>query len=257
MVLETEMTRHQRKTRNIAQQHNRLWEVDLARGIAMLLVIVFHFFYDLDFLGILSNEMYHGGWLVLQRIAALSFLGLAGMSVALAAGKHRNNLWKHCRKHGLQIFLWGMAVSLVTYLYLGKGFVVFGVLHLIGLGIFISPLFLRLPLFANAALAAVFYAVGKIAKGATTETMGWVWLGIRPASFFSVDYFPIFPWLGMIALGVGVGKLLFPDGKRRIALPRTMPPGLGWLRWLGTKTLFVYLIHQPVLIAILTIWKSI
>ncbi|MBI2147112.1 DUF1624 domain-containing protein [Candidatus Woesearchaeota archaeon] len=243
-----------------AQPVDRLWEVDLARGIAILLVIVFHIFFDLDFLGIVPNEMFHGGWLVLQRIAALSFLGLAGVSVALAAAKHQDDIWKRCFRHGRTVFFWGIVVTAVTYLYLSDSFVVFGVLHLLGLSILLAPLFLRLPFFANALIAAAFYGVGKIVQDIAAATPAWLWLGIAPSSFSSVDYFPVFPWMGMVVLGVGLGTLLFPDGKRKInliALPATAPRGLDWLRWLGTKTLWVYLIHQPVLIAVLTAWKSI
>ena len=31
-------------------------------------------------------------------------------------------------------------------------------------------------------------------------------LGIHPATFFSVDYEPIFPWFGVVLIGMGLGE---------------------------------------------------
>ena len=47
---------------------------------------------------------------------------------------------------GAGIFLLGLLVTAGTWLYLKEGFIVFGILHLIGISVMISPLFFRFKL---------------------------------------------------------------------------------------------------------------
>jgi uncharacterized membrane protein len=67
-----------------------------------------------------------------------------------------------------------------------------------------------------------------------------------------VDYYPLLPWFGVTLLGIFVGRTLYPDGVSRITLPdlSSVPPIRG-LRFLGQHTLFIYLVHQPILLGIL------
>ena len=62
----------------------RFWELDAWRGLAVLSMIVYHFFFDLDFLGISTRAMYSGGWLIFQRMIASSFLLLVGISLVIS-----------------------------------------------------------------------------------------------------------------------------------------------------------------------------
>ncbi|MCC7468445.1 MAG: DUF1624 domain-containing protein, partial [Burkholderiaceae bacterium] len=82
---------------------------------------------------------------------------------------------------------------------------------------------------------------------------GWlVWLGIHPPAFYSIDYTPVFPWLGVVLIGVGLGAILYPRAARRWdhevpTLPRSP------LRFLGRHSLAIYLVHQPIILGILFI----
>ncbi|MBI1970490.1 DUF1624 domain-containing protein [Candidatus Woesearchaeota archaeon] len=244
-------TKANKKGRKSSHGLHRLWEVDLFRGIAIILVVLFHFFYDLNWLGILQNEMYQGWWLVLQRIAASSFLGLVGLSLILAWQKHKEGFSRHCIKRGGSVLLWGMVISLVTFIALGEGFVRFGVLHLIGLSILIAPVIVRMPSVIHLLLGITLLFGGSVVKAFSTTTPFLLWLGIPYPGFWSVDYFPVIPWLGVILLGMAAGTWLFPKGKRRISVPEQVPILLQWLPWLGQKTLWIYLIHQPIMVGVL------
>ena len=244
-------TKANKKGKKSSHGLHRLWEVDLLRGIAIILVVIFHLFYDLDWLGILQNEMFQGWWLVLQRIAASSFLGLVGLSLILAWQKHKEGFSQHCIKRGISILLWGMVISLVTFVVFGDGFVRFGVLHLIGLSILISSFIVRMPSAVHLLLGVALLFVGDTIKALSTTSPLLLWLGITYPGFWSVDYFPVIPWLGVVLLGMAAGAWLFPKGKRRISVPEQVPARLQWLPWLGQKTLWIYLIHQPILVGIL------
>ena len=68
--------------------------------------------------------------------------------------------------------------------------------------------------------------------------------------FSSSDYFPLLPYLGWFLLGACLGRLLYSE--RRSLLP-DFPAG-AWpiraLRWCGVHSLWIYLLHQPVLYAL-------
>ena len=80
------------------------------------------------------------------------------------------------------------------------------------------------------------------------------WLGIEP-DFFMIDYWPIFPWFGVMLLGLSAGNLLYSKGNRRFALGATpRPPAMGGLTFLGRHSLLIYLVHQPILVTALVIF---
>ena len=79
-----------------------------------------------------------------------------------------------------------------------------------------------------------------------------VWLGITPPIYAAVDYFPLFPWFGLVLIGVGVGNTVYQPNGRIFSLPDLS----GWfplnlLQLLGQWSLPIYVVHQPLLIGIL------
>ena len=59
------------------------------------------------------------------------------------------------------------------------------------------------------------------------------------------DYVPLAPWAGFVAMGIAAGHWLVRSGFRAIG-PLAAAPA--WLRWLGRHSLFVYMVHQPILL---------
>ncbi len=126
-------------------------------------------------------------------------------------------LTKKFLTRGAGIFALGLLVTLATWLYLHEGFILFGILHLIGVSVMLSPLFFRFGKY-NIILGLLCIAGGFFIG----TIQGPVWLlplGIYPASFTSVDYTPLIPWFGAVLLGVGVGEFLYTGGVRRFTAP--------------------------------------
>ena len=74
------------------------------------------------------------------------------------------------------------------------------------------------------------------------------YLGFMPKSFFSTDYFPLLPWLFLFWAGYFLHHLV---GRGRLApLRRSVCPPLGWM---GRHSLVLYLLHQPVILGVLTV----
>jgi len=115
----------------------------------------------------------------------------------------------------------------------------------------ISPLFFRFRKW-NAVIGLLVIVAG---WGISTVN-GPIWLlplGFHPPSFWSVDYTPLLPWFGLVLIGLAAGDLLYPGGKRRFSMPAPPPVVVSALTFLGRNSLIIYLVHQPVILAVLSL----
>ena len=127
---------------------DRFWEIDFLRGFAIILMIFFHILYDLNFFSITNFRIYSGIILYIARLSASIFVILAGISLSISYSKSKN--WLKTNdiilkfiKRGLKILFLGMIISVITWFYIPRGFVVFGILHFIGISIILSLIFIR------------------------------------------------------------------------------------------------------------------
>jgi uncharacterized membrane protein len=83
--------------------------------------------------------------------------------------------------------------------------------------------------------------------------MNWlIPIGFVPPKFFSIDFFPLFPWFGIVLIGIGLGHYLYPDGKRRFQIPiDDQKEIIKNICFLGRHSLYIYFLHQPILFAII------
>ncbi len=230
------------------------------RGIAIIMVVLYHLIYDLDNFAGYGIESTSGFWAIFADVSAFAFVFLVGLSLAIGYSRVsgvsnlRQSLFgKHLRR-GSKIFGWGTLITLVFW-GLDYGFVVFGILHLIGLSIILAYPFMKLRL-ANAFVGLSLIAVGSYLqiRDVAVDGVAGVLLapfGIPPGNLFMPDYRPLLPWFGVVLLGLFFGKLLYED--RAAKGPSTEGPPLARpVSFLGGHTLLIYLVHQPVLIA--TLW---
>jgi len=230
----------------------RYWEVDLLRGIAVVMMISFHALYDLDFFSVqLPLDVHSGPIPKFAEATASIFLLLVGVSLKISSARAiirgEDSFLRYLRR-GVRIFSWGMVITLSTFLFLGEGFVVFGILHLIGLSIILSfPLLNRPRLALPLGSMAIFAGLGL--RLISIDSFSLLWLGLIPRNFQSVDYFPLLPWFGVVAVGIFLGEILYPGGKRRLFLPNiSMKTPARQILFLGRNSLAIYLLHQPILI---------
>ncbi len=238
---------------------DRFWEVDALRGVAIVMMVIYHLLWSLWFVRALPNiVLYAGFWKYFQRTTASLFIVLVGISLGISYNrvlKRRGNtdgLWRKFLRRGAVIFGLGVIINIVTQL-AQTGFVDFGVLHLIGFSVAFAYPFLRFR-WLNLALYVVFFIVGGYVENIRVDTRWLVWLGLVPERYGPVDFFPIFPWFGVVLLGVFIGHLLYDGNRRHFALPNLS----GWLpfnllEFLGRHSLFIYLVHQPLIFAALLV----
>jgi uncharacterized membrane protein len=241
-------------------QQQRFWEIDFLRGIAIMMMMLFHALYDINYFGVYSVILSSGFWRVFAHITAGIFIFIFGVSLtishsrAIAANKTKRQLQLKCIKRGLKIFSLGLLITLMTYAFLRDGFIIFGILHLIGASVILAYPFIKYRL-QNLVLGIMLLALGFCLGGLTFSFPWLLWLGLKPAGFYTLDYFPVLPWFGVALLGLFAGNTLYGNGKRRFRFPepgKTRPVGFFCL--LGRHSLLIYLLHQPVLIAFLHVF---
>jgi uncharacterized membrane protein len=217
------------------------------------MMVGYHLTYDLDTFGGYDIESTSGFWAYFADATASAFLFLVGISLAISysrAGEGRGVFGKYVRR-GLRIFAYGMALSIV-FSVLGIGVVAFGILHLIGVSIILAYPLLRYR-FANLILGVCVVATGWYlrAQSVSSESPFLLPLGVVPTELSMPDYRPLLPWFGVVLLGLFAGNVLYGGGKQPASVPRVAPPVVRPLLPLGRNSLLIYVVHQPILIALL------
>lgn len=223
---------------------NRIWELDFLRGIALILMIYFHVVFDMsDIYGFKVNYSSGVNYFI-GKTSAILFILVSGISCYFS----RSNI-----KRGLKLFILAMMITLATRLYNPQLAVNFGILHFLALCAIMSPMLKKLNkyiMLAGGTIAIMLnYIVAKI-----FVTYDYLFVfGIYSDKFFSSDYYPLIPWLGVFLSGLALGKELYSPKKSIFKYTLRNNPISG----AGKHTLLYYLIHQPIIIGILYIIKYI
>lgn len=233
----------------------RIREIDALRGVAVIAMVIYHAAFDLDFFGVTDIDLATFPWNALARIAQVLFIFLGGVTFAFSFQKDRNQSVQHAVKqrvrHALTLFLFAMGISAVTYfLFPGQG-VKFGILHFFSVAILLSTAFVPLGKW-NALLGMTIIAVGTLVP-LPTDPWWFFPIGIHSASFYSLDYFPLLPWYGLFLVGMGLSYALLPSGHARRYRPSLPFPSL---ETIGRHSLAIYLIHQPVLVGVILLFRQ-
>jgi uncharacterized membrane protein len=234
-----------------ALARSRIDLVDLARGLALLAMFVFHFAYDLSYFGLIDVDIpRETGWRIFARLIAGSFLTLVGFSLVLAT---RNGLNRPAFLKRLAMVAGAAAlVTLGTWFAMRPSFIFFGILHHVALASVLALPFLRFPTIAIAASAAIAFALPWLVAHPLLDQPWAVWLGFSRMPLETADFVPVFPWFGCVLTGMALARLLLPTlGTSRWAQWRATARPARLIAWGGRHSLVVYLVHQPLFIGVL------
>lgn len=226
----------------------RLPWIDAARGVALLAMAVYHFSWDLEFFGYLPAGITAQGPLkIFARCIATSFLFLVGVSLVLA---HGNGIrWQGFWKRFAMVAGAAALITVATFFAVRDEFIFFGILHQIAFASVAGLLFLRLPVPVTAGLGAAIIALPFVFQSSLLDAPWFWWLGISEIRPRSNDYVPVFPWFGVVLLGIAAANWAWEAG----LFNRLAGRGVGRLKplaFLGRHSLLFYLLHQPVLIGL-------
>ena len=219
----------------IINKSNRDQALDLMRGIAIIMMIVFHFIYDLNHFHY-TNIPLSGFWLTSywRYLIVFLFLNAVGISLVIAYGNSfsLNKFIKRLAILGLAALL----VSVGTYFQNPDGWVYFGILHLIWTSTLIAIFFIQLPKISLFIAALIF--VFKVFLNLPDLSFLSVLLSDY-LPLFSVDLYPLFPWIAFVFTGIYLGHN--PIYKKIFFMK------LPLLQLIGQHSLIIYLLHQVIL----------
>jgi uncharacterized membrane protein len=230
---------------------HRIWEIDVLRALAVLGMIVFHWFYLLDYYQIQSIDLFNGGWEIFGDAIRYTFFAVVGAGLVLSYQSNRLkelSFWAFGIKkikQGLTLLLLGGVITIFTLMVVPDQVIRFGVLSFIGAGmILLWPLVARWYLLLAFTLLVISIEFLFSEIWSHESLIGYI-LGFYPRYWPSLDYFPLIPWLASISAGALVASLIFKSGQRCYPWfnqPLIMQP----LVWVGQKALIIYLMHIPV-----------
>jgi uncharacterized membrane protein len=232
---------------------SRLPRIDLARGLALWAMLVFHLIWDLAQFGWIDSETPYTPvvhWF--GHAIAISFLLLVGYSLVLAERAY-GPLWrsaKFWRRWGL-IVLSAAAISAVSFWLFPASPIFFGILHCIALSSLVAlPLVAAPPVLALGCGALALLAPHIFASSLFDAKIFW-WTGLGTFQPASNDFRPLLPWLAFVLFGIVLGRWKAQGGL--IPLSRNDGPVFRTLTFCGRHSLAFYLIHQPLLFGLFTL----
>lgn len=231
---------------------SRIPAVDVARGVALLAMFVYHFTWDLGFFGLIELQAgVDPAWRLFAKAIAGSFLFLVGVSLVLST---RSGIAPRPFLRRLaMISAAALAVTAATFYATPNSFVFFGILHSIAVSSVLALPLLRAPPWWLAMMAALVAAAPAVLTSPSFDSPALWWLGLTPKPPLTNDYVPIFPWFATVLAGICAARLAIGAGFDRL-LARWQPGRIaGVIGWAGRHSLAVYLLHQPVFFALLSL----
>lgn len=236
----------------------RIHWIDNVRAVAFINMILYHLMFDLVYIFGVDVAWYRGtpGY-IWQQAICMTLIFVSGMS---------SNFSKNNLKRGLIIFGCGMLMTVGTWIFMPTQFIVFGILHFLGIAriifAFTEKQIGRLNKIAGFVIFLVLFALTKrmpsgylgIWDKALWELPDALYqskllfaVGLPHATFRSGDYFPVIPWIFLYL----AGYFFFGILKERGLEGRQFKP-VKALSFIGKHTLLIYVLHQPVIYGVLT-----
>jgi uncharacterized membrane protein len=225
--------------------------LDVARGLAVAAMVVYHLAWDLSFLRLIVTDVVgHPAWQLFARTIAASFLTLVGIGLVL--GHNRGVRWRAFGRRLAVIGAAALAITVVTRFAFPDDYIFFGILHCIALSSVLALPVLRAPIVVLVGAAVFCFAAPGLFTDPALDAPLLDWLGLGAALPQTNDYVPIFPWFGFVLLGIGAGRFLlrFREFKMSVS-PVWNSPWSRALIWSGRHSLLIYLAHQPLLLGAL------
>jgi len=227
----------------------RLPVVDLARGVAIVAMVIYHSAFDLSADGLIATDVVSDlNWKIFARLIAGTFLLLVGVGLVLAT---RNGLDRRAYLRRLALIAGGAAlVTIGTWWFDRSTFVFFGILHEIAVSSVLALPFLLLPSWLVTLAAAATIAAPWFLASPVFDWWPLWWVGLTADPPVTVDYVPVLPWFGIVLIGIIAGRLVVRYAATLAAL-RPTDPISRWLMRAGRWSLAIYLIHQPLIVGAL------
>lgn len=231
----------------------RIAAIDAARGFAVYVMALYHLAWDLNDFRFTQFDLFGDPFWLGARTAILSsFLFLAGLSMVLADGRGRGMtaFWRRW----IAIVIGAGLVSLGTWFVFPKVYVFFGVLHCIAIASLLVLPFLQLPGWCALIAGVVVWFLPQLISAPLFDHDWLQWLGFVTQMPESVDYVPVFPWTGVMLLGIAYGHWRGAQAAGPLTDWSPANAATAATAWVGRHSLVVYILHQPLLVGL--VWLA-
>lgn len=228
--------------------NKRYFELDLLRGAAVVMMILFHFGFDLALFGYTSfRTTVDMEWILFRGIVLSMFLLGVGMSSYLAYSKKID--WKKVAVRSIKLAAVSLLISIGSYLVFPQEWIYFGVIHFILVATLVSLAFLKTP---SLSLILGLGIIGSYLLGYFhLDPLLSYSMEHLSLPHYTVDVVSFTPWFGVVLIGIFLmhHKLFGLRVKESKTALR--------IAFLGKHSLLIYLVHQPILFAVFNILKLI
>lgn len=237
----------------------RVHLIDEIRGILIIYVVLYHLLYDVSQIFLVGSiDWMYSPWMnILRNTMTGSLIVIAGISCIYS----RSNI-----KRGFNLLGIAMILTLITALFIPEELIVFGILHFFGISILIYTIVKKI----LSKIPIVIGVIGSMYLYFSTFHLYEGYIGIfvkvpvelpeqlknlkifYPIGFpvegvYSADYYPLIPWIFLLFAGTFLGRYIKNENLPNFFYKEHSKK----LSVIGRHTLFIYLIHQPIIYGIL------
>ena len=229
--------------------------IDALRGLAILMMFIFHFSFDLAYFGYSQQDFYHDPfWLHFRTVIVTTFLTVMGISLYLA--HHQGFKRRHYLRRLAWIVICAGLVSLSSYFMFPRSMIFFGILHFIAVASLLGLLFLRW-YWLNLIIGIGLILLGNLVNYHLFDHPALQWLGMMTHKPITEDYVPLLPWFGVVLLGIFIANWAYTRKQFTwIWQWQANFAPLRALRFAGRHSLIIYMLHQPIFIGLLYLFKT-
>lgn len=242
---------------NLLKEKNRYNLIDCIRGLTICSMIIYHLVWDLNFIFAQIEpsvyKLYAKYIYIWQQSICWSFIFLSGFCWSMG---------RYHFKRGAIVFSCGLAITLITAIFMPKNIVLFGILTFLGFAMLImiplQQILSKIPNIMGFWLSfSAFILVRNINKGffgfasLNLYPLPEIWyanyftaaIGLPSPRFYSADYFAIFPWIFLFITGYFAYQICKQKHWLRYLKNYKLAP----FNLCGKHSLSLYLAHQPLL----------
>lgn len=224
--------------------------LDLSRTLAIVLMVVFHFIYDLRFFGLVDFDIPDGnGWKHFRWLIISLFFLCLGASLSLAHAKQIR--YQKFIFRVAQIGFFALVISLTTYYAIPDNWIFFGVLHFLAFASIVMLPFVNRPIL-SLIIGGAFFVLASFKTVPNRWPLNQL---IDDLPKYTNDHVALVPWLGMVFLGVFLSHTTWFKNDPLATLINTKgklkPKTLQLIVWPGQHSLSIYVLHQPIMMGIL------
>lgn len=232
----------------------RYEEIDILKGIAVICMIIFHFFYFPNQYGFEEIKWDTVPLKVTAKIAQVIFITCVGINLVFAKNKNKDPSFHLQRIQ--KIAFYAILMSLFTYYLFKEKYVKFGILHFVAFSSLILFMFvddiekMKIITFTFLSLYLLNKIIPKLFYN-VPEPIAFV-MGFYNKKYSSIDHFSVIPWILLICLGVFIGHNLIKNDYQSSDIIINNPIS-NILKNIGKRSLEIYAIHWAILYVIFCI----